>query len=135
MLGLNYMHLQSITHRDMKPENILLVSDDPDNFDVKIADLGSVCQQIVATREVGHKDPRRLGAYQRRRATRAMKHQGGAARQQKGNEGAAHRADAIGFGERVSPEKFAGGAAVRRATTRSHGSSNRPDRRKDPCRR
>ena len=24
----------------MKPENILLVSDDPDNFDVKIADLG-----------------------------------------------------------------------------------------------
>ena len=40
MLGLNYMHLQSITHRDMKPENILLVSDDPDNFDIKIADLG-----------------------------------------------------------------------------------------------
>lgn len=24
----------------MKPENILLVSDDPDNFDIKIADLG-----------------------------------------------------------------------------------------------
>lgn len=24
----------------MKPENILLVSDDPENFDIKIADLG-----------------------------------------------------------------------------------------------
>jgi serine/threonine protein kinase len=44
MLGLNYMHLQSITHRDMKPENILLVSDDLDNFDVKIADLGFACK-------------------------------------------------------------------------------------------
>ena len=40
MRGLNYMHKQSITHRDMKPENILLVSEDPDNFDIKIADLG-----------------------------------------------------------------------------------------------
>ena len=40
MLGLNYLHRESITHRDMKPENILLVSDDPDNFDIKIADLG-----------------------------------------------------------------------------------------------
>lgn len=43
MLGLNYMHLQSITHRDMKPENILLVSEDIKNFDVKIADLGFAC--------------------------------------------------------------------------------------------
>ena len=40
MLGLNYMHLQNITHRDMKPENILLVSRDMENFDIKIADLG-----------------------------------------------------------------------------------------------
>lgn len=40
MLGLNYMHLQSITHRDMKPENILLVKEDDDCFDIKIADLG-----------------------------------------------------------------------------------------------
>ena len=38
------MHLQSITHRDMKPENILLVSDDIKNFEVKIADLGFACQ-------------------------------------------------------------------------------------------
>lgn len=34
------MHKQNITHRDMKPENILLVSKDEDNFDIKIADLG-----------------------------------------------------------------------------------------------
>lgn len=34
------MHNQNITHRDMKPENILLVSKDDDNFDIKIADLG-----------------------------------------------------------------------------------------------
>lgn len=40
MLGLNYMHLQQVTHRDMKPENILLVSQDEENFDIKIADLG-----------------------------------------------------------------------------------------------
>jgi len=40
MLGLNYLHLQSITHRDMKPENILLVSSDLKNFSIKISDLG-----------------------------------------------------------------------------------------------
>ena len=40
MLGLNYLHLQSITHRDMKPENLLLVSTDPRDFRIKIADLG-----------------------------------------------------------------------------------------------
>jgi len=40
MLGLNYMHLQSITHRDMKPENVLLVSDNSEDFRIKIADLG-----------------------------------------------------------------------------------------------
>lgn len=40
MLGLNYFHLQSITHRDMKPENILLVSKDVNNFEIKISDLG-----------------------------------------------------------------------------------------------
>lgn len=40
MLGLNYLHLQSVTHRDMKPENILLVSPDPCNFNIKISDLG-----------------------------------------------------------------------------------------------
>ena len=47
MLGLNYLHLQSITHRDMKPENILLVSKDQNNFDVKISDLG-FAQQFEA---------------------------------------------------------------------------------------
>jgi serine/threonine protein kinase len=40
MLGLNYLHNQNITHRDMKPENILLVSKDLKDFDVKISDLG-----------------------------------------------------------------------------------------------
>lgn len=40
MLGLNYLHNQNITHRDMKPENILLVSKNLDNFDIKISDLG-----------------------------------------------------------------------------------------------
>jgi serine/threonine protein kinase len=40
MMGLNYLHLQSITHRDMKPENILLVSKDINNFEIKISDLG-----------------------------------------------------------------------------------------------
>jgi|APCry1669189733_1035249.scaffolds.fasta_scaffold335632_1 serine/threonine protein kinase len=40
MLGLNYMHLQNVTHRDMKPENILLVSNKMDDFRIKIADLG-----------------------------------------------------------------------------------------------
>ena len=40
MCGLNYMHLQSVTHRDMKPENILLVSNQIEDFRVKIADLG-----------------------------------------------------------------------------------------------
>ena len=34
------MHLQNVTHRDMKPENILLVSNKMDDFRVKIADLG-----------------------------------------------------------------------------------------------
>jgi serine/threonine protein kinase len=40
MLGLNYMHLQNVTHRDMKPENVLLVSNKMDDFRIKIADLG-----------------------------------------------------------------------------------------------
>lgn len=40
MMGLNYLHLQSITHRDMKPENILLASKDINNFEIKISDLG-----------------------------------------------------------------------------------------------
>ena len=40
MLGLNYLHLQNITHRDMKPENILLVSEDKECYDIKISDLG-----------------------------------------------------------------------------------------------
>ena len=40
MLGLNYMHLQQVVHRDVKPQNILLESADKKIFDIKIADLG-----------------------------------------------------------------------------------------------
>ena len=34
--GLGYMHSAGISHRDMKPENILL----DDKFNIKIADFG-----------------------------------------------------------------------------------------------
>lgn len=34
------MHNQNVTHRDMKPENILLVSNKMNDFKIKIADLG-----------------------------------------------------------------------------------------------
>lgn len=34
------MHKRNIVHRDMKPENVLLVSKDNSNYDVKITDFG-----------------------------------------------------------------------------------------------
>ena len=34
------MHQQHIIHRDLKSANIRLVINDPDNYDIKIADLG-----------------------------------------------------------------------------------------------
>lgn len=38
MSALKYLHRQRITHRDIKPDNILIASDDP--FIVKLTDFG-----------------------------------------------------------------------------------------------
>ena len=38
--ALNYLHKLNIMHRDMKPENILMMSKDNKNLEVKITDFG-----------------------------------------------------------------------------------------------
>ena len=42
LMALNYMHHHRITHRDLKPQNILLEKNG-ENLDVKIADFGFSC--------------------------------------------------------------------------------------------
>ena len=38
--SLAYLHAKKITHRDIKPDNILLANMDPDHFTVKLSDFG-----------------------------------------------------------------------------------------------
>ena len=40
LMAVNYLHNNNVMHRDLKGSNILLVSDDLDCIDVKLADFG-----------------------------------------------------------------------------------------------
>lgn len=40
LMALNYMHSQKIVHRDIKLENVLMSSVEPDNLDIKVTDFG-----------------------------------------------------------------------------------------------
>ena len=41
--GIKWMHSNNMTHRDLKPQNILMTSADPENLDLKITDFGFSC--------------------------------------------------------------------------------------------
>ena len=43
LLAVNYMHEKKIAHRDLKPQNILMESKDPNNLTIKVSDLGFSC--------------------------------------------------------------------------------------------
>ena len=43
--ALAFLHERNVVHRDVKPENILLLSDDEDNLSVKLSDFG--CARIL----------------------------------------------------------------------------------------
>lgn len=40
MLALNYMHKQNISHRDLKLENLMCMSEDTEDLNVKLTDFG-----------------------------------------------------------------------------------------------
>jgi serine/threonine protein kinase len=40
--GLNYIHNQNLTHRDLKPDNIMCIGDG-DNMKIKLTDFGFAC--------------------------------------------------------------------------------------------
>ena len=43
MLALNYMHVQNVTHRDLKLENIMCTNSDLNDFNIKLTDFGFSC--------------------------------------------------------------------------------------------
>jgi calcium-dependent protein kinase len=43
ILALNYMHQNGIMHRDIKAENILMESKDPEDLRLKVTDFGFAC--------------------------------------------------------------------------------------------
>ena len=54
LLGLDFMHSMNIVHRDIKPDNILMASSEPGNYEIKIADFG-LSLQLEADKKCFHK--------------------------------------------------------------------------------